>query len=77
MRSESRCRGFYCDRSDWTDDHEAMVSYFHTPHNQKILEQLLQYVQFEGRKKSKTEQDLRRKNICCDRILDHYDNENN
>ena len=24
---------------------EAMVSYFHTPHNQKILEQLLQYVQ--------------------------------
>ena len=26
---------------------EAMVSYFHTPHNQKILEQLLQYVQFE------------------------------
>ena len=37
---------------------EAMVSYFHTPHNQKILEQLLQYVQFEKKEGSKTEQIL-------------------
>ncbi len=37
---------------------EAMVSYFHTPHNQKILEQLLQYVQFEKKEESKTEQIL-------------------
>ena len=40
---------------------EAMVSYFHTPHNQKILEQLLQYVQFEKKEESKTEQILERK----------------
>ena len=45
---------------------EAMVSYFHTPHNQKILEQLLQYVQFEKKEGSKTEQILEGKTFVFD-----------
>jgi DNA ligase (NAD+) len=53
---------------------EAMVSYFHTPHNQKILEQLLQYVQFEKKEESKTEQILEGKTFVVTGSLDHFDN---
>ena len=53
---------------------EAMVSYFHTPHNQKILEQLLQYVQFEKKEGSKTEQILEGKTFVVTGSLDHFDN---
>ena len=38
---------------------EAMVSYFHTPHNEKILEKLLQYVEFEEKEEIQTEEALR------------------
>ena len=53
---------------------EAMVSYFHTPHNQKILEQLLQYVQFEKKEESKTEQILEGKTFVVTGSLDHFNN---
>ena len=53
---------------------EAMVSYFHTPHNQKILEQLLQYVQFEKKEESKTEQILEGKTFVVTGSLEHFDN---
>ena len=53
---------------------EAMVSYFHTPHNQKILEQLLQYVQFEKKEENKTEQILEGKTFVVTGSLDHFDN---
>ena len=70
----SRCRGFYCDRSDWTDDRRSYGIIFHTPHNQKILEQLLQYVQFEKKEESKTEQILEGKTFVVTGSLDHFDN---
>ena len=58
----------------WSCFAEAMVSYFHTPHNQKILEQLLQYVQFEKKEESKTEQILEGKTFVVTGSLDHFDN---
>ena len=51
MRSEKPMQRIYCDRSDWTDDRRSYGIIFHTPHNQKILEQLLQYVQLRRKKK--------------------------
>ena len=53
---------------------EAMVSYFHTPHNEKILEELLKYVQFEKKEEVETEQILEGKTFVVTGSLNHFDN---
>jgi len=53
---------------------KAMVSYFHTPHNEKILEVLLKYVQFEKKEEVETEQILEGKTFVVTGSLNHFDN---
>ena len=53
---------------------KAMVSYFHTPHNEKILEELLKYVQFEKKEEVETEQILEGKTFVVTGSLNHFDN---
>ncbi len=50
-----------------------MVSYFHTPHNEKILEELLKYVQFEKKEEVETEQILEGKTFVVTGSLNHFD----
>ena len=53
---------------------KAMVSYFHTPHNEKILEELLKYVQFEKKEEVEIEQILEGKTFVVTGSLNHFDN---
>ena len=53
---------------------QAMVSYFHTPHNQEILKHLLQYVEFEKKEEVQTEQILEGKTFVVTGSLKHFTN---
>ena len=53
---------------------QAMVSYFHTPHNQEILKHLSQYVQFEKKEQTQTEQILEGKTFVVTGSLKHFTN---
>lgn len=53
---------------------EAMVSYFATPHNQKVLDELLKWIQFEKKEETNEQQIFEGKTFVITGSLNHFEN---